>query len=143
VDAAWTATIKPDPVTRQSRCLLISDPQTTPDGYDSTPVVLMIDNASLRVITESELDASFNDLHLVVDQEPPMRSNAIIHHQMVLVFDENLPKLIEQFRAGNAAAVYLRFWLTWPVTQSFPVTFSLAGFSKAHERFTQGCQPDG
>lgn len=142
-DAAWMATVRPDPVTRQSRCLLVSDPQTTPDGYDSTPVVLMIDNASLRVITESELDASFNDLHLVVDKESPLRSNAIIHHKMGLAFDQELPKLIEQFRAGKEATVYLRFWPTWPATQSFPVTFSLVGFSKAHERFTQGCQPAG
>lgn len=143
VEAAWTATIKPDPVARQSRCLLVSDTQTTPDGYDSTPVFLALDGASLRVVTESELDSSFADLQLVVDKEPPVRSDAITHHKMVLVFDQDLPKLIEQFRAGKQVTVYLRFWPTWPATQSFPVAFSLAGFSKAHDRFTQGCQPPG
>jgi hypothetical protein len=142
-NAAWTAVVRPDPVTRQSRCLLVSETQTTPDGYDSTPVFLAWDGASLRVITESELDASFNDLQLVVDKELPVRSAVITHHQMVLVFDQELPRLIEQFRAGKQATVYLRFWPTWPATQSFPISFSLAGFSKAHDRFTQGCQPTG
>lgn len=142
-DAAWTAVVRPDPVTRQSRCLLISEAQTTPDGYDSTPVFLALDNASLRVITESELDASFTDLRLVVDKEPPVHSTTVTHHKMLLVFDQELPKLIEQFRAGKQATVYLRFWPTWPATQSFPVSFNLAGFSKAYDRFTQGCQPAG
>lgn len=142
-DAAWMAVIRPDPITRQSRCLLISETQTTPDGYHSTPVFLALDGASLRVITESELDASFTDLQLVVDKEPPVRSTVITHHKMVLVFDQALPKLIEQFRAGKQVTIYLRFWPTWPVTQSFPVSFSLAGFSKAYDRFTQGCQPTG
>lgn len=140
-NAAWTAVVRPDPVTRQSRCLLISETQTTPDGYDATPVFLTLDGASLRVITESELDASFADLQLVVDKDPPLRSNMITHHKMVLVFDQELPKLIEQFRAGKQATVYLRFWPTWPATQSFPISFTLAGFSKAHDRFNQGCQP--
>jgi len=142
-DAAWTAVVRSDPVTRQSRCLLISETHTTPDGYDSTPVFLALDGASLRVITESELDASFTDLQLVVDKEPPVRSTVITHHKMILVFDQDLPKLIEQFRAGKQATVYLRFWPTWPATQSFPVSFPLTGFSRAHDRFNQGCQPTG
>jgi len=61
--------------------------------------------------------------------------------KMSLVFDQDIPGLIKKLRAGKQATVYLRFWPTWPATQSFPVTFSLAGFSKAHDSLTQGCQP--
>lgn len=141
--SAWTATVTLDPVTRQSRCLLVSETRTTPDGYDSTPVFLALDGVNLRVVTESELDVSFNDLRLEVDVESPVYSNQIIHKKMILVFDQDIPKLIAQFRAGKQATVHLRFWPTWPVTQSFPVEFSLVGFSKAHDNFTQGCQPTG
>lgn len=141
--AAWSAVIRPDPDTRQPRCLLVSDPVTTPDGYDATPVFLALDGVGLRVVAESELDPSFADLRLAVDAEPPIHGSRIIHNKMMLVFDQDLPRLIEQFRAGRQATVYLRFWPTWPVTQSFPVRFSLAGFSRAHDRFTQGCQPAG
>ena len=141
--SAWTATLHRDPVTRQSLCLLISETLTTSDCYDSTPVYLAVDGASLQVITESELDASFNDLHLEVDTEPPVYSDQIIHKKMTLVFDQDVPKLIEQFRGGQKVTVHLRFWPNWPVTQSFPIQFSLVGFTKAHESFTQGCQPTG
>jgi len=139
-DAAWTATIQSDPMTRQSRCLLVSETQTTSDGYDSTPVFLVLDGRSLRVITESELDASFNDLRLKVDVEPPVYSDQVIE-KMMLAFNQDIPKLIEQFRKGKQATIYLRFWPVWPATQSFPVEFSLIGFTKAHESFTQGCRP--
>lgn len=139
-DTAWTASIRADPVTRQSRCLLVSETVTTQDGYDSTPVFLALDGMSLRVVTESELDVSFNDLRLDVDMEPSVYSNKLIE-KTILVFDQDMPKLIEQFRKGRQAIVHLRFWPTWPATQSFPVQFNLIGFSKAHDSFTHGCQP--
>ena len=140
-EAAWTAAIMPDPLTRQPRCLLSSDPQMSSDGYDSTPVTLVFNGSSLLVVTESELDTSFADLQLTVDKEPPLHSDQLARKKMSLVFDQDIPGLIQKLRAGRQATVYLRFWPTWPVTQSFPVTFSLAGFSKAHDSLTQGCQP--
>jgi hypothetical protein len=140
-EAAWTAAIKPDPITRQPRCLLSSDPQITSDGYDSTPVTLIFNGTSLLAVTESELDISFNDLQLVVDKEPPFHSDKLEHKKMTLVFDQDLPGLTQKLRVGKQATVSLRFWPTWPVTQLFPVTFSLVGFSKAHDSLTQSCQP--
>jgi hypothetical protein len=86
-ESAWTAAIKPDPITRQPRCLLSSDPQITSDGYDSTPVTLVFNGTSLLAVTKSELDIFFNDLQLVVDKEPPFRSDKLKHKKMTLVFD--------------------------------------------------------
>lgn len=142
-EATWTAAVKSDPVTRQSRCLLFSEIQTTSDGYDSTPVTLVFDGVNLRVVTESELDPSFTDLRLEVDIESSIHGDQIVDKKMVLVFDQDIPKLIEQFRAGKQVTVHLRFWPTWPATQSFAIPFSLVGFSKAHDRFMHGCQPTG
>jgi len=139
--AAWSAALKPDPLTRQPRCLVSSDPQSTPDGYDTTPVSLIFSGASLLVVTESELDVSFADLQLVIDKNPPIRSAQITRNKMVLVFDQNLPDLVEQLRTGRQAVVYLRFWPTWPATESFAIPFSLAGFSKALDALNHHCQP--
>ena len=138
--AVWTAAVQPDPVTRQSRCLLSSQSLIISDGYDSTPVQLVFNGASLLVVTQSELDPSFADLQLVVDRNPPIHSEKTAR-DMILVFDQNLPELVRQLREGRQATVYLRFWPTWPATQSFPVNFSLAGFSKAHDALNQNCQP--
>lgn len=138
--AAWTVALKPDPLTRQPRCLVSSDPQSTPDGYDNTPVSLIFNGNSLLVVTESELDPSFADLQLVVDKNPPILT-ARIARNMILVFDQDVPELVRQLRIGRQVIVYLRFWPTWPATQSFAVPFSLVGFSKAHDALNHNCQP--
>ena len=44
------AVIKPDPVTRQSRCLLVSETQNTSDGYDTTPVTLVFNGSRLLAV---------------------------------------------------------------------------------------------
>lgn len=138
--AGWTAAIQPDPISRQARCLLRSDPVLTPAGHDdTTPVTLVFNGSSLVAITQSDLDGSFADLQLTVDKNPPIRSANIVR-DMLLVFDQNLPDLVRQLQEGHQATVYLRFWPTWPVTQTFPVTFSLAGFRKAHDAMNQSCQ---
>lgn len=137
--AAWTAAIQSDPVTRQSRCLLTSESQTTSDGYNTTPVFLLLNNNSFMVVTESDLDPSFADLQLIVDDKPPMRSDKIAR-KTILVFDKNIPELVQLLRLGRQITVYLRFWPTWPATQTFPVRFSLSGFSKAHDSLNQNCQ---
>ncbi|MDG4551338.1 MAG: hypothetical protein P9F19_08115 [Candidatus Contendobacter sp.] len=139
--AAWTAASKPDPLTRQSSCLVSSDPQSTPDGYGTTPVSLVFDGARLLVVTESELDSSFADLQLVIDKNPPIRSAEIARNKMALVFGRDLPDLVRQLRTGRQAVVYLRFWPTWPATESFAIPFSLVGFSKAQDAMDHHCQP--
>ncbi|MEI2619582.1 MAG: hypothetical protein V9G09_02445 [Candidatus Nanopelagicales bacterium] len=139
--ASWTAAIQPDPLTRQPRCLLGSESVTTSAGYDdTTPVSLVFNGSSLLVVTQSDLDPSFADLQLVVDKNPPVRSEKTAH-KTILIFDQDLPDLIRQLREGRQATVYLRFWPTWPATQSFPINFSLVGFSKSHDIFSQNCQP--
>ena len=138
--ASWTAAVQPDPITRQSRCLLTSEAVSTSAGHDdTTSVSLVFNGSSLLVVTQSDLDTSFADLQLVVDKNPPIRSEKIAH-KTILIFDQNLPDLIRQLREGFQATVYLRFWPTWPVTQPFPINFSLVGFSKAHDAFGQNCQ---
>jgi hypothetical protein len=136
---AWTATVKPDPETQQTRCVLTSESQTSGDGYDTTPVTLVFNGASLAVLTESELDASFSDLQLAVDKNPPFHIDKITRKKN-LVFDQNVAELAQQMRKGRQVTVSLRFWPTWPATQSFPVHFSLSGFAKAHDSLSQNCQ---
>lgn len=141
VEAAWKPVIQPDPITRQARCLLISEPTITPDGYDSTSVQLVFNGDRLLVVTDSEIDTSFADLQLVVDDKPPLRGDQLARKKMILVFDQNIPDLVQQLRAGRQVTVHLRFWPTWPATERFAVPFSLIGFSRAHDGFNQGCRP--
>ncbi len=140
-EAAWTPVIQPDPITRQSRCLLISESSITSDGYDSASVQLVFNGDRLLVVTDSEIDTSFADLQLAVDDKSPIRSDQLARKKMVLVFDQSIPDLVQQLRAGRQVTVYLRFWPTWPATERFAVPFSLIGFSRAHDGFNRGCRP--
>jgi hypothetical protein len=140
-EAAWSPVIQPDPLTRQSRCLLISKPTITPDGYDTTSVQLVFNGEHLLVVTDSEIDATFADLQVAVDDKPPIRGDQLARKKMILVFDQNIPDLVQNLRTGREATVHLRFWPTWPATERFAVPFSLIGFSRAHDGFNQGCRP--
>jgi len=59
-----------------------SESHITSDGYDSTPVSLEFNGSSLLVVTESELDPSFKDLQLTVDNKPSVHSDNIIHKKL-------------------------------------------------------------
>ncbi len=131
---AWTAAVAKDPVTQQERCLLRSESQTLQDGYGETPVSLVINDEALLVITESQIDPGFGDLELLVDDKAPLKTTKV-NKDKILVFDSDRAMLIDQFKAGAWATVYLRFWPTWPATQRFPARFTLKGFSKAYSDF--------
>jgi hypothetical protein len=137
-DSAWKKTLRADPINHQSVCLLVSPAKITSDGYESTPVQLLFNGSSLVIATESELDGAFKDLQLLVDDKPPMHSDKIINKNF-LVFDANVAELVKLMRAGQQITVNLRFWPTWPATHSFPIKFSLIGFSKAHDMLSKGC----
>ena len=139
-EVAWPPVTQPAPIPRQSRCLLISEPSITSDGYDSASVQMVFNGDRLLVVTDSEIDTSFADLQLVVDDKSPIRSDQLAR-KMILVFDQNIPDLVQQLRAGRQVTVHLRFWPTWPATERFAVPFSLIGFSRAHDGFNQGCRP--
>jgi hypothetical protein len=131
---SWTDDVTKDPLTRQERCLLRSEVQTIQDGYGETPVSLVINDEALLVVTESQIDPSFGDLEVVVDDKAPLKT-AKVAKDKVLVFDHDRAMLIDQFKAGAWATIYLRFWPTWPATQRFPAKFTLKGFTKAYSDF--------
>ena len=142
---AWTAEPAKDPLTSQERCLLRSETQKIQDGYGETPVTLVFNGEVLSVVTASEIDPNFSDLELVIDNNMPAKTSRVARKKIV-VFDNEIPALIEQFKAGYWATVYLRFWPTWPATQLIPVKFDLRGFTKAYsdfERCRQGPNQTG
>lgn len=60
-DSAWKKTLRADPISHQSVCLLASQAKITSDGYESTPIQLLFNGSSLVVATDSELDKAFKD----------------------------------------------------------------------------------
>jgi len=136
----WIVATVTNPVTQQEQCLLKSAVITISDGYDTTPVTLLINDDGLIVVTESIIDDSFKDLALVVDENEAIKTQRVVDEKIV-VFEQNVDAIIEQFIKGYDATVYLRFWPTFPATQSFPAQFSLRGFTKAHKNLADCGSP--
>lgn len=131
---AWTVELAKDPLTSQEHCLLRSETQKVKDGCGETPVTLVFNGEVLSVVTGSEIDPSFSDLGLLIDNNLPAKTSKVARKN-IAVFENEIPALIEQFKAGYWATVYLRFWPTWPATQLIPVKFDLRGFTKAYRNF--------
>jgi hypothetical protein len=114
-----------------TRCVLESARQTMTDGYQDTTAYVQVDGRAVSVTTGSNLDPSFKDTGLVVDQEPLVPIDRLEGRKTAL-FDSRYAQVIELFKAGSRLQVQLRFWPEWPATGTHSATFSLIGFTKAY-----------
>lgn len=117
-------------------CVLETEDVTLPDGYQDTWARLNINDKRLLVMTDSNIDTGFDDIALQVDGRPPV-SSGIVADEKNLRFDLDMAAIIEQFRKGNRVRVSLRFWPSYPATQRYEAVFSLAGFTRAWNEYTE------
>jgi hypothetical protein len=119
------------------RCVLESSRQALSDGYQTTTAWITVDSRSVAVSSVSNLDGSFGDVGLVVDQQEMVPMDRLGGDKTAL-FDSHHARIVEQFKAGIRVRVQLRFWPTWPATGPHSVTFSLIGFTRAYGELS-GC----
>jgi hypothetical protein len=134
----WTVKTVPQTDGPGTRCVIQSARQSLSDGYQDTTAYVTVDARSVSVTSASNLDGSFSDIGLLVDQEPlvPMDRLAGIKTAR---FDTSYGRLVELFKAGIHLRVQLRFWPEWPATGTHSATFSLIGFTKAYGELA-GCR---
>jgi hypothetical protein len=129
--AVWSVRAAPRLDGTGTRCVVESIRQTLPDGYQTTTASVEVDDRSVAVTVGSNLDPSFADIGLVVDQEPFVPMDRLAGVKAAL-FEAQYARLVERFKAGSTVRVQLRFWPEWPATGTHAVTFSLTGFTKAY-----------
>lgn len=134
----WTVKTVPRTDGPGTRCVMESARQSLSDGYQDTTAYVTVDAKSVTVTSASNLDGSFSDVGMIVDQEPlvPMDRLAGIKTAQ---FDAKYGRLVELFKAGVRLRVQLRFWPEWPATGTHSATFSLIGFTKAYGELA-GCR---
>lgn len=118
-----------------SRCEIQSEVRRINDGYDETPVRLLLDQRGLLVIANSNFDFNTVPLGLTVDGGKFIVADHI-EKDTRLVFEKDIAEISKQFISGNRARLRLRFWPTWPETGDKFVEFSLKGFSRAFARLS-------
>lgn len=121
-----------------TRCVMESTRQSLSDGYQDTTAYLTIDARSVTVTSASNLDGSFSDIGLSVDQEPLIPMDRLAGTKTAQ-FDTKYGPLVQLFKAGARLRVQLRFWPEWPPTGTHAATFSLIGFTKAYGELA-GCR---
>lgn len=121
-----------------TRCVVESERQALPDGYQATTAYVTVDARSVAVTSASNLDPSGGDIGLVVDQEALVPMDRLSGRKMAL-FDSKHARLVELFKAGSRLRVQLRFWPEWPATGTHSAAFSLIGFTKAYGELA-GCR---
>jgi hypothetical protein len=137
--AEWTARPEPGGAGGAARCVLQSERQSMPDGYQTSWAQIVVDDKAVRVVSASELDAGDADLGLVVDDGTFVRADEVTGKKTA-VFTGHYAALIDEFKRGLKARVQLRFWPTWPKTTTHSATFSLIGFTRAHAQLAD-CRP--
>jgi len=132
--AGWTVT---DSAPGRTGCVLETEEISLFDGYTDTRLHLSMADGTLRVRTESNIDFSFNDVGLAVDDKDFIPADAVVDEKDVL-FSTGMETVIDQFIHGRAVTMYLRFWPTYPATQRYPARISLIGFTRAYNDY-QAC----
>jgi hypothetical protein len=117
-------------------CTLETAEITMEDGYQETRVRLNINADRLLVITKSNIDTSFGDTALQVDNRDAIRPDTVVDEQNV-IFASGIDTIVTQFRKGNSVSIHLRFWPTYPETQQYKAVFSLIGFTRAWNEYQQ------
>jgi len=133
IAADWSARRIYDPLHDQSRCIAESDVVSLHDGYQETHLRLRVDQQSVAIVTESNIDGAKPDGGIVVDNQPLVPFDSITLEQTA-IFKTHATLLIQQFRLGRQASVQLHFWPTWEAKGMKTVNVGLQGFSRAYAR---------
>lgn len=133
VAAEWNARRVYDPLKDQSRCVAESDFVRLHDGYQDTRLRLRVDQQSVAIVTESNIDSARPDAGIAVDDHPLLPFDTLTLEQTA-VFRKHAETLIAQFKVGREASVRLHFWPTWAPKGLKIVPIPLHGFSRAYAR---------
>jgi len=115
-------------------CVLESNKIYFYDGYDDASLKFRLLNDKLYLLTRSNIDISFKDIGMQVGANSLVRADRVVNDQTVVI-RKNLPKLLSQLRKSKTAKIQLRFWPTYPATQTYSEHIKLDGFQQAYQAY--------
>lgn len=129
----WSVKRVYDPIAGMTRCVMETRPRAVHDGYRNSVVFLRVDRERMLVVAQSQMDISKGDVGVSVDQMELIKPDSVYLDESLL-YDKSIGEIINQFKPGLEAQVYLRFWPTWPSKGLKTVSFSLLGFTRQYAR---------
>ena len=137
----WKVVFEEDPASRKNACLMISKSNKMDDGQSKTAVYLIYNGRIFFARTKSNIDLSYPDLGLQIDNQPQHKIS-VLYKESSAAFTSNTVKMRDEFIKGLNARLTLAFWPSWPKTGSFESHFDLREFSDTYIRFLK-CRKDG
>ena len=118
-------------------CFLSYTPQKMDDGQGLTLAHLKVTHDSILLKTKSNIDTSYPAAGLTIDNHPQIPIEKLFNISSI-IYKDHYNKAIQQMIAGKQATFAIGFWPTWPVTQTYPVSFDLTNFPEAYSTL-QSC----
>lgn len=136
VHGEWRAVYDVHPVTKEPQCLLKTQTIKLFDGQEHANVTLMLNKNDLFVLTDSNIDMSFQEMGIKVDGNKFVPLTKVMAEKNV-VFEDFRQHYVAQLRRGSKATLGLGFWPSWPKSKLRKASFSLKGFTRAYDKFQQ------
>ena len=130
--ALWSLDRRPTPVSDQAHCLLASRSINISDGYDRTDVQLLLTAHSLYVKTNSNIDLSYPDTGVRLDDGSLVPFDGVAQENIAII-KTDVTALYQRMLPSQTAVVRLGFWPTWPVTETQEARFPLRNLDDAVE----------
>lgn len=119
-------------------CTLSTPPVRFDDGQGMSRLQLVFTSQSWLVKTRSDIDMSYSDTGLTVDEGRHFPLDQLVR-DTDLMFTKDYAAMTEAFMAARRLDIALGFWPSWPVTETKTITLSLQHFARAH-RAWKSCQ---
>lgn len=128
----WSLLNSEDVSNKSAACTLVTLTKKMNDGQGETTVWLELSDKELLIKTKSDIDKSFNDIAIQIDDKKKIELDEV-RSDTDVVFSKSIIDITKEFIEGNNVKVQLRFWPTWPTSGLKSIDFSLLGFTKAYE----------
>lgn len=113
-------------------CHLTSFHKVMDDGQGGTDVHLQITAQDIFIKTKSNIDTSYKDAGVFIDGQlvAPVTN---LTSETTVSLQKQYKSLIQQLSNTNDIEIKMGFWPSWPVTQAYPVQFSMENFAYAYQ----------
>ena len=127
----WVLDRRPNPVTKETQCILASEAVNIPDGYERTNVQVLLTLDSIYVNTDSNIDLSYPQTGIRIGTDTLRPFDKLTSEKAAMVSGDDVAALYASMTSSPDMVVRLGFWPTWPVTETREASYSLEDFQTA------------
>jgi hypothetical protein len=127
----WVLDRRPNPVTKETQCILASEAVNIPDGYDRSNVQVLLTLDSIYVTADSNIDLSYPQTGIRIGAGTLRPFDRLAGETAAMVSGDDVSELYARMTSSPDMVVRLGFWPTWPITETREASYSLEDFRTA------------